>query len=706
MKRFLPLLAVLVFLLPIAGALAQRQTVDLPDGWRFLKADAAPDATVTGPGWELVVVPHCYNVLDGQNGHAVDGGYYRGPTWYQRTLDIPADWKDRRVFIRFGAVFLVADVYLNGEKLGEHRGGFAAFCYELTDKLKFGAPNELRVRVDNARNPDVAPLSADFTMEGGIYRPVQLIVTGKTCITPLDYAGPGVYVTPTNVSPNGADVRVETKVLAYLHEIEGSRLFSDLHIEIRDAQNAIVAQQAMPVEGAASVTQAFHLDHPHLWNGVKDPYLYTVAVRFNSSLGGIDEVTVPFGFRTVAVDNDKGFLLNGQPYPVHGVNRHQEKRDKGWALSDRDHDQDFLLIREMGATAVRLAHYQQAQHVLDLCDHDGLLVWQEIPLVNEIGGSEAFAENAKQQLTEMIRQCSNHPSIMTWSTFNELYNNAKTPPVEPLIRSLDALARELDPSRTPAGVSCHPEKKELDQIPAWIGFNLYPGWYGSSPEKFTPDVQHAWEVVGSDKRIAVTEYGGGANPAQHQEGPLTQPKPGGPWHPEEWQSHLHARIWDQARNNPHLWGTFIWAMFDFAVDGRNEGETPGVNDKGMVTEDRKIKKDAFYFYKANWNPEPMVYLASRRAVKRTVPQTEIKAYTNLPTAELTLNGKSLGTLKPSDIHVLIWRDVTLQPGKNMVEITARGPDGKFVHDQCEWTLEEPSPASPTSAAAVTPTAVP
>ena len=204
MKRFLPLLAALVFLLPAAGAFAQRQTIDLPDGWRFLKADAAPDAPVTGPGWEAVTVPHCYNALDGQNGKAADpgvpGGYYRGPTWYQRTLDIPADWKDRRVFIRFGAVFLVADVYLNGEKLGEHRGGFAAFCYELTDKLKFGAPNELRVRVDNARNPDVAPLSADFTMEGGIYRPVHLIVTQKECITPLDYAGPGVYVTPGRTS--------------------------------------------------------------------------------------------------------------------------------------------------------------------------------------------------------------------------------------------------------------------------------------------------------------------------------------------------------------------------------------------------------------------------------------------------------------------------------------------------------------------------
>ena len=735
MKRFLTLLVAFIFLLPASGVLAQRQTIELPDGWRFLKADAALDAPVNGPGWESVTVPHCYNALDGQNGKAADpgvpGGYYRGPTWYQRTLDVPAAWKDQRVFIRFGAVFLVADVFLNGEKIGEHRGGFAAFCYELTDKLKFGASNELRVRVDNAKNPDVAPLSADFTMEGGIYRPVQLIVTDKTCITPLDYAGPGVYVTPTNVSANGADIEIETSVMDGLARAGDTHDHFRLQTSIRDAHGEQVTQKpsaetASPTtarelqmsgggkvggEGTifvggipTTVNQRFHLDHPHLWNGVKDPYTYTVNVKVIRDGKTVDSVTVPLGFRTVAVDNDRGFLLNGQPYPVHGVNRHQEKRDKGWALSDADHDLDFQIIREIGATAVRLAHYQQAQHVLDLCDHDGLLVWQEIPLVNEIGGSEAFAENAKQQLTEMIRQCSNHPSIVTWSTCNELYNN-KTPPVEPLIHSLDDLARALDPSRTPALASDHPDRKELNRIAAWIGFNLYPGWYASNPENFTHDVQHAWEQTGGDKRIAITEYGAGANPAQHQEGPLTQPKPGGPWHPEEWQSHLHARIWDQARNNPHLWGTFLWAMFDFAVDSRNEGETPGINDKGMVTEDRKTRKDAFYFYKANWTSEPMVYLTSRRAVKRTQSQAQVKAYTNLPEAELILNGKSLGTLMPSDIHVLLWKDVALQLGRNVVEVAARGLDGKTIHDQCEWTLEKP-PSAPSPAASTIPTTAP
>ncbi len=692
MKRFLPLL--LAISLPAAGVLAQRQTIDLPDHWKFIKHDAPPDLSTDSPDWQAITVPHCYNALDGQNGKAADSGvpegYYRGPTWYQRTLDIPADWKEKRVFIRFEGAFLVSEVYLNGEKLGEHRGGFAAFCYELTPKLKVGAANDLRVRVNNARNNDVAPLSADFTMEGGIYRPVHLIVTDTVCITPLDYAGPGVYVTPTNIKAGGANVEVETKLDSTVVERRGVVV----QTQIRDAENQRVAELETQSSNHGAIKQQLYVAHPHFWNGIKDGYLYHVTTKLLRGDTVIDEVTVPLGFRTLTIDNEKGFLLNGEPYPIYGVNHHQEKKDKGWALTDADQDQDFQLIREMGATAVRLAHYQQASHVHDIADKSGLLLWQEIPLVNEIGDSPAFAENAKQQLTEMIRQGSNHPSIMTWSTFNELYN-AKTPPVETLIKSLDTLARELDPTRTPGGASCHPEKKDLARIPEWIGFNLYPGWYGSNVENFARDVRHDWEAGGAQHRIAITEYGAGANPAQHQEGRLTQPKPGGPWHPEEWQSYLHERSWEQVRHDPHVWGTFLWLMFDFASDGRSEGGTPGLNDKGMVTQDRKIRKDTFFFYKANWRPDdPLLYIASNRAINRTVAHTDVKAYTTYGEAELTINGKKVGeTIQPSEVHVLLWHDVTLQPGKNTVAVTSRDPQGRAVRASCEWILTE-APALP------------
>ncbi len=707
MRPPLTLLLSAFITLTCTHSFAQRQTVELPDGWKFIKHDAAPDATVSDE-WQPVHVPHCWNALDGQNGKAADpgvkGGYYRGPAWYERALEIPADWKGKRVFIRFGAAFLMADVYLNGEHLGQHRGGFAAFCYELTPHLRFGAYNELRVRLDNARNEEIAPLSADFTMEGGLYRPVSLLVTGQECITPLDFGGPGVYATPTNVSANGADVEVETKLEPYNGPVPGG-LPSEVRVEIRDAQGnrvsqggSVLQQQGLHPGINTSVKQRFHLDHPHLWNGIKDPYTYTVNVRLTRNGAVLDEVNQPLGFRTVEIDQEKGFLLNGQPYKIYGVNRHQEKRNQGWALSDADQDADFQTIREMGATAVRLAHYQQAGHVHDLCDKNGILLWQEIPLVNEIGPSDAFADNAKQQLTEMIRQCSNHPSIMTWSMFNELYN-AKTPPVEPLVTTLLALAHELDPTRTPGGVSCRTDKPDLDHLPAWIGFNTYPGWYGKNPDQFPQEVKRAFDAAGGNRRIAITEYGAGANPAQHQEGKLVQAKPGGSFHPEEWQAHVHERAWALMKDDPHLWGTFVWAMFDFASDGRNEGSNPGVNDKGLVTEDRKIKKDAFYFYKANWNPEPMVYLTSRRSTPRTEAQTEVKAYSNGGEVTLTVNGQTVGAAKPDDVHICHWPNVTLKPGKNQVEVVARA-NGKELRDGCEWTLEAAAPvpgAPPVSA---------
>ena len=701
MKFLLPLLLVTLF---CTTSFAQRQTVLLTDGWKFVKHDAAPDAAVSGE-WEAVRVPHCWNALDGQDGkqsasadtgktNIVDsdkkGDYYRGPAWYVRSLDVPADWKDKRVFIRFGAAFLVADVYLNGEHMGQHRGGFAAFCYELTSHLKVGGSNELRVRVDNAQSNDIAPISADFTMEGGLYRPVELIVTNQTCITPLDYAGPGVYVTATNISVERADLTVETK-LDSVDKADGRRLV--LETTIVDPEGKIFLRSPfMGTAPSGAHKDQFSLQRPHLWNGIKNPYIYSVTVKLRQAAKDkksyelIDEVTVPLGFRTVAVDQEKGFLLNGQPYKVYGVNRHQEKRDQGWALSDADHDADFQTIREMGATAVRLAHYQQAEHVRELGDKTGLLLWQEIPLVDEIDAGDAFAENAKQQLTEEIRQSSNHPSIMTWSLFNELYLR-KSPPVEPLITALDKLARELDPSRIPSGVTCRPDRTELNHLPEWIGANMYPGWYSSKPEEYPQAVKRFFDSAGANRRIAVTEYGAGSNTTQHQEGALVQPKPTGVFHPEEWQTFVHERAWHFLKDDPHVWGTFIWCMFDFASDGRSEGSNPGVNDKGMVTEDRKIKKDAFYFYKANWNPEPMVYVASRRSTPRKEAQTEVQAFSNAGEVELTVNGQTVGKAKPDDVQVCRWPGVTLKPGVNRVEVVAHAADGKELRDQCEWTLE-------------------
>lgn len=664
--------------LPTLGAVAQRQTIDLPDGWKFIRHDAAPDAAITDE-WKPVTIPHCWNALDGEVGTKphpeLPEGYYRGPAWYERALEVPASWKGRRVFVRFEAAFLVADVYLNGERLGQHRGGFTAFVYELTPHLKFDGANELRVRLDNAQNFDVAPLQADFTMEGGIYRPVHLIVTDAACITPLDAGGPGLYATAANVSGSGAQVQVETK-------LDGASDALQVATEIKDADGKVVEQQTTPAAGA-SVKQSFRMDRPHLWNGRKDPYLYAVTARLERDGKTIDEVTQPLGLRTVAITPENGFLLNGQAYPIHGVNRHQEKRDQGWALTPADQEADFQTILDVGATAVRLAHYPQSGLVHDFADRNGLLLWQELPIVDGITDSAAFTDNARQQLTEMIRQGCNHPSIFTWSLFNELYNRKETPPPEPLIGALDKLARELDPSRMTTAASNRPERKALNTITEAIGFNLYPGWYSAGAEGFADMVRERAEAVG--KRIAIAEYGAGANVAMHQEGALTQPATGGPFHPEEWQAHVHETIWAQARNNRNLWGTFVWTMFDFASPWRDEGGNPGVNDKGLITEDRKVKKDAFFFYRANWNPDPMVYLAARRMTPRRLARTEIKAYSNCDSVNLRVNGRVVGSVVPDEVRICRWPDVELTQGVNRIEVTAKSAGGE-VSDHCEWTL--------------------
>lgn len=683
MKLFLALL-----LLGLSALLlhAQRQAQDLNADWKFLKQDAAPDASTAG--WESVHVPHTWNALDGQDGKKAEpqykDGYYRGPGWYEKTFDAPPDWLGRRVFIRFEAAALVADVYLNGAPLGQHRGGFAAFTFELTPQLKVGASNELRVKVDNSHFPDVPPISGDFTVFGGLYRPVQLIITDPVSVTVQDFGGPGVYLTAKEITPQDAQVEVESKIENGLTTDAGVTVTT----EIDDASGKSVATQdqaaTIPAGQVESVKQTLTLGSPHLWNGRKDPYLYTARVRVTRNGRVVDEVTQPLGLRTAAVDPERGFLLNGEPYPLHGVNRHQEKRDKGWALSPQDEKDDIDMILDIGATCLRLAHYQQSEHIHQLCDEGGLVVWQEIPFVNEPAISDAFNDNARQQLTEEIRQGHNNPSLCFWSLFNEVNNSPKFPRAQPLLQILQPLAHELDPTRPTAGATCMPKDATLNSIPDVLGFNLYPGWYFADEMGKSIDERIAQN---GDRVAAVTEYGAGGNPFQHQEGmPEMQKQSTGSFHPEEYQDLVHEADWKTLKNRQKIWGTFLWAMFDFASDGRDEGSNPGVNDKGLVTEDRQIKKDVFFFYRANWNPDPLVYIASRRMTPRKLATTEVKVYSNCDEVELLVNGESIGQAKPDEIKICRWPNVTLSPGLNKIEAVGTSGGGQ-IRDQCKWTLE-------------------
>lgn len=654
-----------------------RLSTDLATDWKFLRQKAEPSAPTDN--WETVSVPHTWNALDVQQ----QKNYYRGTGWYARTLDIPKEWEGKRVFVRFDAASMVAKPFINGIPLGEHRGAFSAFCYELTPHLQFGGKNELRVEVSNAYQKDIPPLAGDFNMGGGLYRPAHLIVTDPVCISPLDLASPGVYLTTKSLSDTEAAVEVKTLVS------NGSPAKADIVVEsdIQDATGKVVATNRENTQVAAgqtlTVAPVLKISEPHRWDGRKDPYLYNVTVRVLRDGKPVDEVRQSLGLRTVAITEEAGFLLNGKPYPIHGVNRHQERKDKGWALSSADHEEDAQLILDMGATAVRNTHYPQSTRWHDLADRSGLLLWDEVSLVNGISDAPGFDSNAEQQLRELIAQLYNHPSVAWWGISNELGSIAKSPSPDALVSRLKAVVQETDPSRLIVSATCF-FKRSFNQIADHTCWNRYPGWYNPLPASMPKFIAPSAAEIG--KRTALSEYGAGANPAQHQETNLTQPKAtGGEFHPEEWQTLVHEKVWEGMKDDPQLWGTFIWCMFDFGSAGRNEGAQLGVNDKGMVTQDRKIRKDAYFFYKANWNPEPMVYIAERRMTARTLAQTTVKVYSNAPEVELKVNGKSLGKTKPDALHICRWENVALTPGKNTAEAVAT-VDNKTLTDKCEWDL--------------------
>jgi beta-galactosidase len=696
LRRLLFTLVLICLVGSSATALAERTVTDLSTGWKFIEKDV--DASASTAHWDEVSVPHTWNNLDAQKGTRgnpdIKGGYFRGACWYARSLDIPADAKGKRVFVRFEAASIVAQVYLNGESIGEHRGAFTAFCFELTNKLKFGEPNELRVRVDNSPQADVPPLSGDFNMDGGLYRPAHLIITDALCVTPLDFASPGVYETIKSLDDQHASVAIRSLI----SNGDASDQSAQVETVITDAAGQVVAQHTQSQSIAAQKTLAnadlLEIASPHRWNGRKDPYLYSVAVRVHLGNAVVDQVVQPLGLRTFAITNEQGFLLNGEPYPIHGVNRHQDMFDEGWALSPEDHQRDAQILLDMGVTAVRNTHYPQSGTWHDLADHNGLLMWNEVSLVNTINDTPAFTAGAEREARELVLQLYNHPSIAFWGLFNEL-GNSKTARPDALLDHIKQVVTGLDSSRLIVSASNHMDMP-YNHIPDWTCYNAYPGWYGGQPEALTGTIAKFAKEMG--KKIALSEYGAGSNTKQHEEGPLKwlgSKIARSDFHPEEYQAAVHEADYAQIANNPNIWGSFIWVMFDFPAAPRKEGGSVGLNDKGMVTQDRKTKKDAYFFYQANWTDSPMVHIAARRLTPRIQPSTEIKIYSNCPSVELKVNGKVLPAVTPDKVHVFRWEDVPLQMGDNQIEALGTAGD-KAASDQCTWVLQPP-PVSPMTA---------
>lgn len=650
--------------------------------WKFLKHEVSSNSPKTDD-WETVTIPHNWNVNEVQTGAKGDEwdngrGYYRGAGTYFKKLIIPENYIHQRTFLRFEAVSQTAEVYINGQLVGKHEGAFNAFAFEITKFIKIGE-NELLVKASNGYNKNIAPLGGDFTMFGGIYRPVSLIVLNPVCITPLDYASAGVYIKQEKVSDSKAELAVTVKLSNQLN----SQLKANVKVSILDKNKDVVASSQETVNmklGEDNVsTQKIKVAKPHLWNGLKDAYLYTAFVEITDGNKVLDTLSQTIGLRYYRINAKKGFYLNGKSYKLAGVNKHQDYEGLGWAVTPVQQEEDMKLVKEIGANAIRLAHYPHANYFYSLCDANGLVVWAEIPLVNNITGTPEFAANAKLQLTELIRQNFNHPSIFFWSLYNEM-GHRKTDDPQQLITELNALAHTEDPTRLTVAAPNHIERPEKF-IPDVLAFNSYPGWYGDSPDGMEKKL-YTWNKSIHKKGIAVSEYGAGASINQHQQGMTETPITTGKWHPEEWQAIVHEANYKQIKQADFVWGSFVWNMFDFASAGRKEGEQLGINDKGLVTYNRKTKKDAFYFYKANWNEEPMVYITSKRHLIRDTAFTDVKVYSNCNEVELFVNGKSMGNAA-EDNHVFIWKSIQIIPGKNKISVKGIKNKKEYV-DECEW----------------------
>ncbi|HLP25823.1 MAG TPA: glycoside hydrolase family 2 TIM barrel-domain containing protein [Acidobacteriota bacterium] len=657
-----------------------RLTQDLGAAWRFHYGElTAPPTLANAASWAAINLPHTWNATDGADG---GGNYARGTGWYVRPMTLSREWGAKRVFIEFDGASRAAKVFLNGQLLGEHVGGFARFRFDLTPALRRDAENVLAVAVSNA--PDgTAPYSADFTFFGGLYRGVRLVGVDDVHVELMDHASPGVYVTPQRVSAEHADVSVA--VLLRNDAVQDTT--AELEVTLRDAAGTVVGVQRKACELAAGMTTRssveFALANPRLWQGRRDPHQYraTVVVR----AGGVvrDVIEERFGVRVFRIDAERGFFLNGESLDLHGVSRHQDRAGKGWAISEADEREDFALIREMGCTAVRVAHYQQSPLWFDLADENGLIVWAEIPVINEVPAGALYLENARQQLRELIRQNYNRPAIICWGVGNETREDGEKSggPIRPngaesnrVLAALAQTAKSEDPTRPSVYASHHQGEDTRNFHTEVTAFNRYYGWYHGRSEEigaWLDDVHRRYPAL----RFGISEYGAGANPAQH-ELPARKPPHAGPWHPEEYQNDYHEKHWLAFRSRPFLWCKFIWNMFDFAVDSRNEGSTPGMNDKGLVSYDRSLKKDAFFWYKANWSAEPVLYLTSRRYRERAAGPSELKAYSNAPRAELWLDGKSLGVIEGRD-RIFRW-PIDLSVGEHHAVVRAGGLSDEIV----------------------------
>jgi beta-galactosidase len=718
---------------------AAKTRTDIFDGtinkaWKFLAPVpkvAAPDAHDTGfddSNWASVDLPHSWNQIDGQDYALTDPPYIRGAAWYRKHYTVPADMANQQIYLQFDAAAYITDLWVNGTNVGQHKGGYAAFRFDITGVAKPGQDNVIAIKVDNgdgvagdtwlegAPMSLVAPLSGDFTMFGGIYRNLHVLSTSTLAISPMDFGSPGVYLNAKNVTKDGADF--EAKVM--LANADSTKKTATVEVQILDAKAENVlwtlsgtteVAPFKPIDGTKldqegpSIQLTGYLEKPHLWDGLADPYVHKVNVIVKDGGSVVDSVQVPFGFRGHKIDPAQGFFLNGRSYPLRGVNMHQDHHDRAGRLDISDTtsppetgvgmktiDHDYEIIKELGCNYIRYAHYQHSDYTYAKADELGIVAWVENALVNRIAdpkGVPAFQENTEKQYTELIKQTFNHPSVMFFSVSNEILIRLGPDPT-PVIVSLDAIQKKLDPVRYSiiANVGIYADQDE-QRSANWLVdsacFNKYFGWYHDTTAGFLTwvDLAHSLQQQNHPtKPLCISEYGAGANPDPAYTHDTRIVEVSGNrtngFQTEEYQAFYHEVYYKKIAKSPFLLVTGIWNLFDFASDYRNEGNLPGENTKGLVTYDRSVKKDAYYFLKANWSKEPFVHINARRYLTMASSGwKEVKVYSNQPSVTLKLNGAAVGTITDDDIraadgtpHVFVFKGINWAAGDNVVDATA------------------------------------
>ena len=600
-----------------------RKITNINQKWKFVNSSNATIETLLKSKSQNVNIPHTWNNLDGQDG---GGDYYRGTCYYYKKLGKIELEQDEVAYLEFEGVHSIADVYLNGKQLTHHEGGFSTFRVRIDENLN--DVNLLVVKVDNSANDHIYPQWADFTFFGGIYRNVNLITTNKVHFDLDYYGGPGIAVTPT-VNAANANVHVD----CYVNEKEGV----EINVQVLDNAHKVIKTLK-----SNELSFDFEINNVHLWNGVEDPYLYTLRVQLVKDNVELDNKDVRFGVRTFSVDPDKGFFLNGKSYPLHGVSRHQDRYNMGWAITRKEHEEDMALIKEVGANTIRLAHYQHDQYFYDLCDENGMVVWAEIPFIS------MFLPNGRantvSQMKELVIQNYNHPSIVTWGLSNEITMGGENEELLANHYELNDLCHELDKTRltTMAQVSMLDVNSQMNQVSDILSYNHYFGWYGGDVAD-NGEWFDNFHKLHPTRCLGVSEYGCEAILKWH----TSNPEQGD--YSEEYQCYYHHQMLETFATRPYLWATHVWNMFDFAADNRDEGGVKGRNNKGLVTYDRKTKKDSFYLYQAYWTKTPMLHLAKKRYIYRNEEETQVLVYSNMNEVSLYVNGKLFETKQGSHV---------------------------------------------------------